>query len=327
MKKNQISTILIPWYKECKRDLPWRKTNNPYYIWVSEIMLQQTRVDTVIPYFLRFIEALPTIQDLALCDEDQLNKLWQGLGYYRRVSNMKKAAQYCVEHYNGQLPDDVDLLKNLCGIGDYTAGAIASIAFNKQVSAIDGNVFRIYSRLYLIEEDITLSSTRKLVEEYIKLDYNSEMGIFNQSLMDLGATVCTPKSSAKCNECLLSELCLAYKNDMVSLLPIKKKAKKNKKLKYTVYVYRYENKVLINKRSSTGLLANLYQFEMIEGFNEPHYDVSYKHVFSHVTWYIQGLIIEVDEMFTKEGSIWVDIKDLDLLYSIPTAFKAILELL
>lgn len=327
MKKNSVSSLLLPWYKENKRILPWRQSKNHYHIWVSEIMLQQTRVDTVIPYFLRFIEELPTISSLANCDEDKLFKLWQGLGYYRRVSNMQKAAIYCVEHYNGLLPNNLNELKALCGIGDYTAGAIASIAFNIQASAIDGNVLRIYSRLYQIQSDITLSSTKKEIEQYIEYDFNDEMGEFNQALMDLGATICTTKGSAKCYECVLNTLCSAYKNNCVEILPIKKKAKAKRVEHYTVIAYRYKNQVLINKRDSKGLLANLYQFEMNEGFIDEKFDVSYKHVFTHITWYIQGLVKEVDFKFEKEGYIWVDINMLDKVYSIPTAFKPIVDLL
>lgn len=327
MKKNQISTLLLPWYNENKRILPWRMSSNPYHIWVSEIMLQQTRVDTVIPYFNRFIETLPTITDLAHCPQDKLNTLWQGLGYYRRVSNMQKAAQYCVEFHHGKLPNTLEELKNLCGIGEYTAGAIASIAFNIQASAIDGNVMRIYSRLYLIEEDIMLSKTKQCIQSYVELDYNTQMGDFNQALMDLGATICTPKASAKCSECVLNTECLAYKNNCVASLPLKKKSNKNKEMNYTVNMYYHKDKVLIRKRDSEGLLANLYEFEMIEGFIDKQYDVSYKHVFSHITWFVHGYMIEVEQGFFIDGFIWVSILDLQNKYSIPTAFKPLMELL
>lgn len=327
MQKNRISTLLLPWYKENKRDLPWRNTNNPYHIWVSEIMLQQTRVETVIPYFNRFIKDLPTISDLANCNQDVLFKLWEGLGYYSRVSNMQDAAIDCVKNHNGMLPNTVEELKKLKGIGDYTAGAIASIAFNVQTSAIDGNVMRIYSRLYHIDSDIGLNKTKKEFQEYLEYDYNDEMGDFNQALMDFGSMVCTPKNSAKCESCVLQCECISYKIGDVELLPVKINKLKRKYLDYTVIVYRYKDMILINKRDSKGLLANLYQFEMVEGFIYEQYDVVYKHVFTHITWNIQGKLIEVDSLFKKSGFIWVNVELLNSKYTIPTAFKPLLDLL
>lgn len=323
----KISDILLTWYQANKRDLPWRKNKNAYYVWISEIMLQQTRVEAVKPYFKRFIETLPTIEDLANVEEDRLLKLWEGLGYYSRVRNMQKAARVCVEKYDSKLPKEYDELLQLPGIGPYTAGAIASIAYSKPVCAIDGNVLRVYARLFAIEEDILKESTKKKVQAIMEQDLAKDMGDMNQALMDFGSAICIANGSVRCNICPLQEKCQAYQLGKVHLLPIRKKKKVRSKKKYTIVIYTCQNHVLIHKRPNTGLLASLYEFTTLENhypkkeFPKSTYLGKYTHVFSHIEWDMKGFIVPVDNMFEKPGYIWVKQEDLDTKYSIPGAFK------
>lgn len=325
MKK--ISDSLITWYEENKRELPWRENRDAYRVWVSEIMLQQTRVEAVKPYYERFLKELPTIQALASVDDDRLAKLWEGLGYYSRVRNMKKAAITCCEQYNGQLPSTYDELLSLSGIGPHTAGAIASIAFQQQVCAIDGNVMRVYARLFAVEDDILLEKTKKKIQSLIELDMAEDMGIFNQALMDLGAGICVPNTTPRCNICPLSQFCLAYKQGLQNQLPNRVRKIKRSSEKYTVLIYTCQGKVLLHKRADTGLLAGLYEFVLEPGhkkksdFENAEYLGKYKHVFSHKDWNMKGFLIECDECFEKEGYFWTDIIMVENFYSIPSAFS------
>lgn len=327
MKKNR-SQLVLEWYKENKRILPWRQSKNPYYIWISEIMLQQTKVETVKPYFTRFIETLPTIEDLANCKQDDLMKLWQGLGYYRRAMNMQKAAIQCMEQYQGLLPNNYHDLLQLSGIGQYTAGAIASIAFNENVYAIDGNVLRIYSRLYDIHKDILAMKTKKEIEQYVSEDINDSMGDYNQALMDIGATICTP-TSPKCDICPMSQGCKALKNGTTHMLPVKKKKKKQSEHIYTIIIHSYKNEVLIRQRKNQGLLDNLYEFMTIEQellLDETYVPLgTYKHVFSHQIWHMQGYLKEESKKIEIDDYKWVDFQDMLEYYSIPSAFLPFVE--
>ena len=213
---------LLAWYDENKRILPWRDKYNAYYTWVSEIMLQQTRVEAVKPYFERFIRELPDIQALAVCPEEKLLKLWEGLGYYSRVRNMQLAAREMVEKYNGRLPDDFSLLISLKGIGSYTAGAIASIAYGEKVPAVDGNVLRVISRITESTEDISRQSVRRKIEQQVSQIMPSDCpGDFNQALMELGAVICVPNGQAKCAECPIAFTCLAHRHDKADMIPVK----------------------------------------------------------------------------------------------------------
>lgn len=328
---NKISYILDTWYQENKRDLPWRRTKDPYHIWVSEIMLQQTRVEAVIPYFERFIKVLPTIEALAEVEDDVLMKLWEGLGYYNRVRNMKKAAITCMEQYNGFLPKTYDELILLSGIGEYTAGAIASIAFNQKVCAIDGNILRIYARLFLIDKNILQEKTKREIKTIMEQDLSDSMGDMNQALMDIGATICLGNGKPKCAICPLQEQCKAYKENKTEELPIRIKNKTRKKLKYTVIIHQYKNEVLLHKRETKGLLAGLYEFETLEGhFTKHDYPISkslgkYHHIFSHREWDMKGFLVPTNQRFYKEGFIWVKIEELETTYSIPTAFQPFIE--
>ena len=321
----EVNDILLEWYKENKRELPWRDVNNPYYTWVSEIMLQQTRVEAVKPYFTRFINELPTICDLAVCEEDRLAKLWEGLGYYSRVRNMKKCAIECCKKYGGVLPSTYDELITLAGIGPYSAAAIASIAFNENKIAMDGNVMRVFSRILNIQKDIYTKEAKQIVYDFFEMYPCENMKDLNQAIMDFGSMICLPKNMARCNICPLCEHCKAYKAHTVKDLPIKKAKKQRRKEKYTVLLYVCNNQVLLHKRENNGLLAGLYEFILEEGhkskkdFKNAIYLGKYKHIFSHIEWDLKGFLIEC-EACDKEG-IWVDIEEIITTYSIPTAFS------
>ncbi len=329
----KISDVLVAWYLENKRELPWRQNRDAYRVWVSEIMLQQTRVEAVIPYFERFMKELPTLQDLALCDDDKLNKLWEGLGYYSRVRNMKKAAITCMENYDGKLPHTYQELLSLSGIGSYTAGAIASIAYGQQETAIDGNVMRVYARLFDLHEDILLNSTKKHIDDLIRQDMHEDMGLMNQALMDLGAGICIPNGTARCNICPLNQHCLAYARGSVNALPIRIKKHRKSVHKYTVLIYVCHGKVLIHKREGNGLLAGLYEFVLEEGHHtkkmHPHsqYLGKYTHQFSHKTWEMKGFLIPCEQCFEKEGYKWVSIAEIKNVYSIPSAYRKYVDAL
>ena len=264
-KKQEMRDRLLAWYDQEKRLLPWRENKDPYRIWVSEIMLQQTQVVTVIPYFHRFLEWFPTIQDLAEAEEDKLLKAWEGLGYYSRVRNMQEAAKTMVEKFDGQMPDNLKDLLSLKGIGPYTAGAIASIAFNLPEPAVDGNVMRVYSRLFCIEDDIADPKSRKIFEQKVRETICHERpGDFNQALMDLGATICTP-TSPKIEIDPLKDLYEAYKQGRLEEFPVKKKKIKTVHLHYLGLAIRNtRGEFLLEKRPSEGLLANMWTFPLVE---------------------------------------------------------------
>lgn len=339
MKEN-VTEKLLNWYDKNKRDLPWRRTKNPYYIWISEIMLQQTRVEAVKVYYERFINKLPTLQDLANTPEDELLKLWEGLGYYSRVRNMQKAAKILVDLGKDTLPDTKEELLTLPGIGEYTAGAILSIAYDKPTIAIDGNVYRVLGRYYAIEESISKKTTYAVYSQYLeKLLPTEKAGDFTQSFMDLGSQVCLPKNP-NCEICPLNEGCKARKLSRMQDFPVKDKKKERKIEERTVFVLVCNGKIAINKRKEDGLLASLYQFPNVlatpsiidieNGLIEQGIDYvsveeigQSKHVFSHVEWYMQGVKIEFNT--SLEEYLWVTKEELEEKYSIPSAFAYYLE--
>lgn len=304
--KEQFRKNLVEWFHKEKRDLPWRQTTDPYKIWVSEVMLQQTRVETVIPYYERFIKKYPTMNDLAYANEEELLKMWEGLGYYSRARNLQLGVREVVERYNGKVPDNRHDISKLKGVGPYTAGAILSIAYNKPEHAVDGNVMRVLSRVLHITEDISLPKTRKIFEEAVEqlIDPN-DPSAFNQGLMDLGAQICTP-TSPKCLLCPVRDYCIGFYEGVADKLPIKKKKTKNKIEKFNIYIAYDENgNYLVEKRPQEGLLANMWQFPMlsVEDDFERKYDVQInmkeksfyqlKHVFSHLTWEMDCHIVEI----------------------------------
>ncbi len=337
---NKITEKLISWYQENKRDLPWRHTKNPYFIWISEIMLQQTRVEAVKVYYERFIKELPTLEDLANVKEDKLLKLWEGLGYYSRVRNMQKTAKILIKKGFKNLPNTKEELLSLPGIGAYTAGAILSIAFDIPTPAIDGNVYRVLGRVYKIEDSIFKNSTYKIYEEKInKLLPKDQASSFTQSFMDLGSEICTPKSP-KCSECPLRLECKAYKENKMENYPVKDKKIEQKIEERIVFLFVYKNKVAIRKREDKGLLASLYEFpntlnlsSLIDVENEllekniPILSTmeigEAKHVFSHKIWYMKGYLIELKKPIQEY--LWVTKDELQSKYSIPSAFAYFLE--
>ncbi|MDN6294335.1 MULTISPECIES: A/G-specific adenine glycosylase [Alkalibacterium] len=264
-KIERFRLTLLTWYDENKRDLPWRKTSNPYYVWVSEIMLQQTQVDTVIPYYNRFIATLPTISDLAEASEETLLKLWEGLGYYSRVRNMKVAAIQIQNDFDGIFPKNHKDVLTLKGIGPYTAGAVTSIAFNQAHPAVDGNVMRVLSRLFEIDLDISKASTRKVFEQIIShLIDPVRPGDFNQALMDLGATICTPKNYSP-ELSPVKEFNASYINETWRKYPVKKKKNKvTEQTFYTLMIKKEDGEYLYEKRPKKGVLSGMYTPIMIE---------------------------------------------------------------
>ena len=267
----KFSNTLIQWYLQNKRDLPWRNTVNPYPIWLSEIILQQTRVAQGMPYFLRFIERFPTVFDLANADEEEVLKLWQGLGYYSRARNLHKTAQIVANNFNGKFPDTYNELLKLKGIGEYTAAAIASFAYNENVSVVDGNVFRVLARYFDIETDIASSIAKKEFTSLAgELLPKGKANVFNQAIMEFGALQCVPKNP-NCSNCVLNDSCLALKKYKVAQLPIKlKKVKVQKRhFNYLIFIDKKRN-TLLQKRTQKGIWYNLYEFPLMEtvGFND-----------------------------------------------------------
>ena len=254
----------LNWYHDEKRNLPWRATNDPYAIWISEIMLQQTRVDTVIGYYYRFMEQFPTIKDLAGAEEQKLLKAWEGLGYYSRARNLKAAAQQIMAEFDGEMPQTITDIRSLKGIGPYTAGAIGSIAFGLPEPAIDGNVMRVVSRLFCIEADIAKASSRGVFDKAMRtIISHDEPGEFNQALMDLGSSICTP-TSPLCEECPLQEYCLAYQQGTQTDFPVKSKKAKPKDMYYIAGAIEEDGRFLLVQRPETGLLAKMWHFPLLE---------------------------------------------------------------
>ena len=312
MRFDFVKPMLV-WYNENARDLPWRRTKDPYLIWVSEIMLQQTRVEAVLGYYERFTSALPTVTDLALCPEDRLLKLWEGLGYYSRARNMQKAARIVCESYAGQMPASAAALMKLPGIGEYTAGAISSIAFGQAEPAVDGNVLRVIARLEAISDNILNESVKKNIREELRGLYDANDGTFgllNQAFMDLGAGVCLAGSAPKCDICPISSYCRCFELGLQSELPVRVKKQKRRIEKRTVLLIRRDETYAIRKRPDSGLLSGLYEFPNETGELSSDDALAKaeslglmplrikklsaaKHIFSHVEWHMTGYEILV----------------------------------
>ena len=342
MVLEEIVRPLVKWYRDNKRILPWRDKDNAYYTWVSEIMLQQTRVEAVKPYFQRFITELPDIQSLAECPEEKLLKLWEGLGYYNRVRNMQEAAKTVKDEYNGRLPEDYQALLSLKGIGSYTAGAIASIAYGLAVPAVDGDVLRVISRITESTEDISKQSVRKKIEQQLQQIMPSECpGDFNQALMELGAVVCVPNGQAKCEECPVASACLACRHDKVEGIPVKAPKKARTLEDKTVFIIQDGEYTAIRKRPEKGLLAGLYELPNVMGHLERKEALSYveslgldplyieklppaKHIFSHIEWRMQAYRIKVSSLKKTQDKeiIFANKKQSGKQYAIPSAFGA-----
>lgn len=344
---HRLQQQLICWFEENHRKMPWRETKNPYYIWISEVMLQQTRVDTVIPYFLRFIDAFPQIENLAAAGEEEVLRLWAGLGYYSRARNIHRGAKLICEVYNGKIPEVRKELLKVPGIGPYTAGAILSIAYGKTAAAVDGNVMRVFSRLFLIHEDISEASTKKemewIGEKVVSLENPSA---FNQGLMELGAVICTP-TSPKCSLCPLMLICKARKKGMQECLPVKKKKEPVKTVNMELALLQKEDKILLVKRPTDGLLANLWALPSTEALagnvpgksivmelqenygietTQPQAIVQKNHIFTHMKWNMQLFRMEIISMAPIDypETQWTSLKEIDK-HAIPTAFLKIIK--
>lgn len=332
----EIVEPLLHWYRENARELPWRRDVTPYHVWVSEIMLQQTRVEAVVDYYYRFMEALPTIQDLAVIDEEKLLKLWEGLGYYSRVRNLQKTAQLLCRDNDGKLPETYDELITLPGIGPYTAGAISSIAYQKKVAAVDGNVLRVVSRLSLDSSCIDEERVKKMWKEEIEKVMPTESGMFNQAMMEIGATICIPNGKPLCHACPLSHLCKAYRQNKVLEYPVRKQKRKREGIPMTVFLMLYHDRVAILKREREGLLANFYEFPNVDGTLSQEEAEKYlkehnikwigiqegpsaKHIFTHKEWHMTSYIVWLQE--TMESYLFSTGKELNEVYPIPSAFE------
>lgn len=343
-----IIPLLTDWYETNKRPLPWRTDTNPYHIWVSEIMLQQTRVETVIPYYERFLKSLPDVQALSLCPEEELLKLWEGLGYYSRVRNMQKAAQAICspEGFGGAFPSAFQDLLSLPGFGTYTAGAVASIAFGQKVPAVDGNALRVLSRLRSDGRPVDEDKTKKAVSAELLAVMEAEKepyspGEFNQAFMDLSALICHQNSVPECEKCPLKDLCRAHAVGTESSFPVKNPKKARRVTDLTILRIRDGERYLIDKRPAKGLLAGLWEFpnaagrlsekealERVEalGLMPLHIErlPKAKHLFSHVEWRMTGYEIRVAAFEGKlQGrEVLVTPEELDREYSMPSAFQA-----
>ena len=334
----EIPARLLNWYDTCRRVLPWREDPAPYRVWVSEIMLQQTRVEAVKPYYERFLSQLPTVKALAKAPEEQLLKLWEGLGYYNRVRNLQKGARQVMERFGGEIPASFEELRSLPGIGEYTAGAIASIAFGIPVPAVDGNVLRVFSRLLAREDDILDPKVKKRMErEVTAIIPRDRAGDFNQSLMELGATVCLPNGAPKCGECPLVEICRAHRLGCEESLP-KKTAKKARKIEErTLFLLTCGGKIALRRRPEQGLLAGLRELPGVTGkLNEKQAAEQVqswelqaekleklpaaKHIFTHVEWHMTGWAGEVKK--ESPGFLWANREELEQEITLPSAFRA-----
>ena len=338
---NTLPSLLLPWYREHKRELPWRKDREPYHIWISEIMLQQTRVEAVKGYYERFLGVLPTIEALANCDDDLLHKLWEGLGYYSRVRNLKKAANVVLEQHGGVFPQTHGAVIGLPGIGSYTAGAICSIAYNLPTPAVDGNVLRVFSRLTNDPSPIDLPETKKTVTTALAEIYPEEAGDFTQALMELGATICGPNKAPDCENCPCREICLGYREGTAQALPVKAPKKAKRQEDRTVFILHCDGRYALEKRPGKGLLAGLWQFPNVSGHldtlqaleaveaiglkpREILREVERKHIFTHIQWNMKGIYLEVAE--AAEAYFWFTAEEINTQAALPTAFKQFWDL-
>jgi A/G-specific adenine glycosylase len=327
---SSFQNSLLTWYHANRKQLPWRETKEPYKIWISEIMSQQTQVETVIPYYQRFLEKYPDIAALANADDAELLKLWEGLGYYSRARNLKAGAQQVMTDFGGVFPKEIDKIRAIKGIGPYTAASVSSICFNLPEPAIDGNLFRVISRIFEIPDDISKSGSRKVFDAAIRaVISHREAGNFNQALMDIGATICSPRRP-KCANCPISAYCSAYANGTQENFPVKTKKLKQKNVYYQAFAVKSADKYLMTQRPKNGLLADMWTFPMIEveknaGVKLPSnlrgqvvkFDEigEITHVFSHLKWHVRLIICrleaaQVQDEVMMSNQKWLSKKDL-----------------
>ena len=343
--KKTDADILIQWFRSHQRELPWRNTRDPYAIWISEIMLQQTRVDAVRDRFIEFIHALPTIYFLADVSDDRLMKLWEGMGYYSRARNLKKCALKIIKDYNASIPSDPKILQTLPGIGPYTAGAIASQAFGIPVPAVDGNVLRVLSRFAGCHEDIRQPAVKTMMTTAIQSFFNAHIrwmtpdyiSHFNQSLMELGALICTPRSPA-CSRCPWQHTCYACLHKLTAVLPYRSPLKKRKVIERTLFVIRRNNQFFLHKRAADGLLADMYEFPGTDTFLSktdivPYVEAQFhvhvlrlkslpqaRHIFTHIEWHMRAFELQIADPQEITNLFPVTKRKLSE-FAIPSAFK------
>ena len=337
---SELPGLLLPWYRENRRELPWRSDRQPYHIWLSEIMLQQTRVEAVKGYYTRFLDALPDIPSLSQCDDELLYKLWEGLGYYSRVRNLKKAANVVMEQYHGVFPETYAQVLALPGIGEYTAGAVCSIAFNQPTPAVDGNVLRLVSRLTDDPSPIDLPETKRRVNQLLSGIYPEEAGEFTQALMELGATICGPNWAPDCERCPCQRICLGFQMGTADTLPVKSPKKPRKQEDRTVFILSCDGRFALEKRPNRGLLAGLWQFPNVPGKlrtqdaldtvtsmglrpREILREVEKTHIFTHIQWNMKGIYLEVSE--TSSNFQWFTEDEINTQAALPTAFRQFWE--
>ncbi len=336
----QLPEALLGWYQVNKRDLPWRKDREPYHIWLSEIMLQQTRVEAVKGYYSRFLQALPSLEALANAEENLLLKLWEGLGYYSRVRNLQKAAQIIIEKHKGHFPGNHQDVLALPGIGDYTAGAICSIAFNHPTPAVDGNVLRLVSRLTADPTPIDSPAYKKQVRDALAKIYPAQAGDFTQALMELGATICGPNREPDCGNCPCKGFCQGHAQGIAASLPVKLPKKGRRMEEKTVFILHCDGFYALQKRPGKGLLAGLWQFPELPGKLEvPHAlealqkmgihvqevrrQVEKNHIFTHILWEMRGLYLDVENQ--TPAFTWLTAQQIQEEAALPTAYRQFWE--
>lgn len=327
----QLPIPLLEWYRDNARRLPWRENPTPYHVWLSEIMLQQTRVAAVLDYYRRFLAEVPDIQTLAELPEERLMKLWQGLGYYSRARNLQAAARQIMAEHGGKFPAEYKAVRALKGVGDYTAGAICSIAFGQPVPAVDGNVLRVVARITGDEGDITTAAMKARVADALGpiIPLNAP-GAFTQAMMELGATVCLPNGAPLCDRCPAKGFCTAFGEGRVDRLPVKAKKKARRVEERTVWLLFHENRVALRQRPSKGLLAGLWEYPNEPGDKLPvewglsaereEFGCTAKHIFTHIEWHMTVRTAELAEDTLPEGWVWADGSDLKDRYAVPSAF-------
>lgn len=332
--------LLAPWYRRCKRELPWRQDKEPYHVWLSEIMLQQTRVEAVKGYYARFLEELPNIEALALCPDDRLHKLWEGLGYYSRVRNLKKAAQVIQVEHNGLFPGEYSQVRSLPGIGDYTAGAICSICYDLPAPAVDGNVMRLLSRLLADSTPIDDPKQKKHIHDLLAQVYPENAGEFTQALMELGATLCGPNRRPDCESCPCKSICKAYAQGIQQSLPVKSPKRSRREDEITVFIAVCDGKYALQKRPGKGLLAGMWEFPNVPGKLEAQQamvaaeelglmpenilrQLDKEHIFTHIRWAMRGIYLEAKAQ--SADLVWMTQQEIEAQAALPTAFRQFWE--
>lgn len=332
----QLPQLLLPWYTENRRLLPWREDRQPYHVWLSEIMLQQTRVEAVRGYYTRFLTQLPDIASVAQAPEELLFKLWEGLGYYSRVRNLKKAATVIMQQYGGRFPESYEQVRALPGIGDYTAGAICSICFNAPTPAVDGNVLRVLARLTADDTPIDTPACKRGAARRLAQIYPPEAGDFTQSMMELGATVCLPGGAPDCVRCPCAGICQALAHGRTRQLPVRLPKRPRREEEKTVFLFHCDGRYALLRRQEQGLLAGLWQFPEAPGKLEPEQAVAQAqdmglqvqqllrqtdadHVFTHITWHMRCYYLETVQ--TCDSFTWLTAQQIDAEHALPTAFR------